>query len=91
MLLHDKSPLKGRYTLGIVESVNLGRDGLVRSCEVGYTVSNKRDPIGEYTGGKRITVTRSVQRLTLLLPIEDQQNSLEVEDNVVKLKKVDGN
>ena len=87
VLLHDKSPLKGHYTLGIVESVNLGRDRLVRSCEVGYTVSNKRDSIGEYTGGKRITVTRSVQRLTLLLPIEDQQNSLDVEDNVVKAQK----
>ena len=84
VLLHDKSPIKGRYILGLVVSVNLGRDGMVRSCTVSYTVTNKKDPLGKYSGGTKVKVTRSVQRLTLLLPVEEQENTLEVSDNVVK-------
>ena len=88
VLIHDKSPIKGTYVLGIVESVNVGDDGLVRSCSVGYTIGSKKDPADKYTGGKRIVVSRSVQRLTLVLPVEEQTRSLQVVNNdVIELQK----
>ena len=34
VLVHEKSPLKGKYVLAIVDSVNTSKDGLVRSCVV---------------------------------------------------------
>ena len=84
VLVHDRSPIKGRYILGIVESVKMGTDGQVRSCNIGYTISNKKDAVDKYSGGRRISVSRSVQRLTLLLPIEEQNENLDVVDNVVR-------
>ena len=72
-----------------MDIVNMGRDGLVRSCSVRYTVPNARDPVGKYSGGRRIVVTRSIQRLTLLLPVEEQNSRMIVEDNVVKVVKED--
>ena len=89
VLIHDKSPVKGTYILGVVEAVNVGDDGLVRSCSVGYTVGSKKDSVEKYTGGRRIVVSRSVQRLTLVLPVEEQTRSLQVVNNdVIKATKV---
>ena len=89
VLIHEKGAIKGKYLLGMVDSVNVGRDGLVRSCSVGYTVPNARDPVEKYNGGRRIVVTRSIQRLTLLLPVEEQNSKLTVEENVVRAVKED--
>ena len=50
---------------------------------MGYTVPYNKDPVGRYSGGRRIVVSRNVQRLTLLLPIEEQSEKLVVENNVV--------
>jgi len=69
VLLHEKTPIKGKYCLGIVRGVKQGRDDLVRSCLVEYTIPNAKDTVGTYTGGRKIIVTRSIQRLTLLLPV----------------------
>ena len=38
VLVHDKSPMKGHYILAIVEAVSVGKDGLGRSCKVGYGI-----------------------------------------------------
>ena len=38
VLVHNKSPVKGKYLMAIVEDVSVGKDGLVRSCKVGYGV-----------------------------------------------------
>ena len=87
VLIHEKSAIKGGYTLGIVEEVKSSCDTLVRSCIVGYTIPNGKDHGKQYTGGKRISVSRSIQRLTLLLPVEEQHEKLDVIGNQV-LKKV---
>ena len=84
VLLHEKSELKGKYVLGIVEETRISKDGLVRSCIVGYTVPYSKDPLGRYSGGRRVSVTKSIQRLTFLLPVEEQSSKLVVEDNVVR-------
>ena len=83
VLVHDKTPLKGKYIMAKVEEVVTSKDGLVRSCTVGYRVPKKEAP-RVYTGGKWISLTRSVQRLTLLLPVEEQDSPLTVEGDVIK-------
>ena len=84
VLIHDKTAIKGKYVLGVVDDIDPSKDKLVRSCKVSYTVPNLRDPIGTYSGGRRIVVSRSIQRLTLILPVEEQEHCLTVEDNMVK-------
>ena len=90
VLLHEKTEIKGKYQIGIVESVKEGKDSLVRSCTIRYTIPNPKDPINIYSGGKKITVTRSVQRLTLLLPVEEQSGPLDV-DVRNKLVRIESN
>ena len=79
VLLHENSALKGKYQLGIVDSIKEGKDNLVRSCAIRYTIPNPKDPVNIYSGGKHIRVTRSVQRLTLILPVEEQSIPLDVD------------
>ena len=74
---------KGKYTLAVVKEVNLSRDGLVRSCTVQYRIPNPKDVVRRYTWGKEVTLKRSVQRLTLLLPVEEQSKTLLVRDGQV--------
>ena len=89
VLIHEKTAIKGSYLLGLVKEAKEGRDGFVRSCTVTYTVPNMRDPMNVYSGGKKITVTRGVQRLTLLLPVEEQSCEVIVEANRVKSYSVE--
>ena len=77
VLIHEKSPVKGTYKLGLVESVKVSHDGLVRSCVVGYR-NSRRDLMDNSSGGRKVSVTRSVQRLSLLLPVEEQNVKLEI-------------
>ena len=80
MLVHANWPIKGQYTVAKVDSVNVSNDGKVRSCNVVYRIPNSKDSIDEFTGGKLIKLSRSVQLLTLLLSKEEQQSNLEVKD-----------
>ena len=70
--------------MGIVETVHEGKGGRIRSETVGYTILRSKDSLGQHTGGKRVSVSRSVQRLTLLLPIEEQREPLHVVGYEVK-------
>ena len=53
-----------------------------------YRIPNSRDSPDKYTGGRLVTLSRSVQRLTLLLPVEEQSTKLDVVENEV-VSKVD--
>ena len=67
--------------LAKVVEVRTSSDGLVRSCTVGYN-QTKATKGRKYRSSWQ-TLQRSVQRLTLLLPIEEQQEDLVVVDNEV--------
>ena len=87
VLIHDKSEIKGKYLMGLVDSVCIGKDQRVRSCTVSYMLPRSKDSAGRYSGGKRIVISRSVQRLSLLLPVEEQMEEIEVNGkNVQKVK-----
>ena len=84
VLVHDSSPIKGQYRMAIVETVKKSLDGKVRSCEVSYRIPYSKDDTHKYSGGKQVKISRSVQRLTLLLPVEEQLVKLDVNDGLVK-------
>ena len=79
VMICDSSPIKSKYKLGIVEIVYPSKDGFVRSVSVRYVNIQKN------SSGKdvitNISVKRSVQRLVLILPVEEQSTQLEVEDH----------
>ena len=70
----ESSSIKSKYKLAIVEVVNTSDDGYVRSAVLRY--SNIK---GEHW--THIRVTRSVQRLVLIMPVEQQNQPLQVNDN----------
>ena len=80
VLVHGKSELKRGYTMAVVNDVKMSSDGLVRSCDVSYRIPNTKDKIAEYSGGKEIKLSRSVQKLTLLLGVEEQTGRMIVEN-----------
>ena len=64
VMICEPSPIKANYKLAIVEAVDVSKDNCVRSATVRYS-----------KGSRRITVQRSVQRLVLILPVEEQGGS----------------
>ena len=85
VLVLDENPIKGKYKLALVDSVKVSSDGLVRSCVVKYRLPATMDT-ASVLHGKMIKVTRSIQRLSLILPVEEQNGELTVEDGIVKAK-----
>ena len=73
-MLCEASPIKAKYKLGLVDEVHPSADGLVRSITVRYVLIQKNNV-------QHIRVKRSVQRLSLILPVEEQSTRLEVEDH----------
>ena len=73
VMICEPSRIKAKYKLAIVEAVHTSSDGCVRSATLRYS-NVKKD------GWTSVRVERSVQRLVLLLPVEEQEKPLEVED-----------
>ena len=67
-----------------VKEVIPSRDGLVRSCIVGYGLLVETKTPKEYKGQKWVSIKCSVQCLTLLMVKEEQGESLTVDDDVIK-------
>ena len=71
----DKSKT-GTYRLGVVDSVEIDPDGLVRTCQVRYRLVRSDLPAKElriyFKGLKFKTIRVPVQRLCVLLAVEDQ-------------------
>ena len=78
VLICETSPLKAKYKLGIVDSIKESADGVVRSAIVRYVLLQKGVK-GDNT--RIIRVSRSVQRLVLVLPVEEQDSPLVVTDD----------
>ena len=83
VLVHDSSKLRKKYTLAVVMDVHTSQDGMVRSCTVGFRQSRAPTKWKKERSVWQV-LQRSVQRLTLLLPVEEQDEKLEVTDGVVR-------
>ena len=77
----EPSKLKAKYKLGIVDAVTISSDGNVRSAIVRYVLLQKNSK-GDDTV-RVIRVSRSVQRLVLILPVEEQDTPLVITDDEV--------
>ena len=73
VMIADASKIKSQYKLGTVDSVTTSSDGRVRSAVVRYF---NRKGVNESWKPERIV--RSVQRLTLILPVEEQDSAVDV-------------
>ena len=78
-MICETTKLKGKYRLAIVNEVYTSTDGQVRSATVRYSLI-RTSPQGKETI-KPISVKRSVQRLSLILPVEEQTSAVEVKDH----------
>ena len=79
VLVHDKTSIKGHYIIAIDEAISAGKDNLVQSCRVGYGIPNNTKDISKYTGRRWVSINCSVQRLSLLLAVEEQERPLTIE------------
>ena len=66
-----------------MEAVKTSLYGLVRSCTVGYNVTRQHKEDTRLYRGTWRRLNRSIQWLTLLLPVEEQEGNLTVSDNKV--------
>ena len=73
----DSNSLRGRYHLARVMEVHPGRDGVVRRVTICYKSFKAGDKLHEYTGGRDVTISRSVQRLALLVPAALDSSAVE--------------
>ncbi len=64
------STYKGDYHLARVVEANPGEDGLVRRVSLAYKNYRVGEKVYEYKGCKDTIVTRSVRRLSLVVPVE---------------------
>ena len=69
VLVLDNNTLRSEYRLGLVHQVFPGADGKVRKVSVAYKNYKVGEKTCEYSGAKNTIVTRSVQRLALLVPV----------------------
>ena len=81
IMICDSSVIKAKYKLGLVELVHPSDDGIVRSATIHYVLLQK-NARGE-DKVQHIRVKRSIQRLVLILPVEEQSTPLVVEDRDV--------
>ena len=79
VIVADKNVMRGNYRLGVVQEVFPDEDGKVRRVLVMY----KNFHVGKYRScygvSEAVTVSRSVQRLALLVPVETEEDKDETE------------
>ena len=80
VMICESSKIKAKYKLAIVATADCDRDGVVRSTSLRY-VNVRKDVNGDYKSTV-VYVTRSVQRLILILPVEEQETRIMVKDDV---------
>ena len=72
VLVADSNVIRGEYRCAIVSKVTASRDGVARRVLVQYKNFKAGESLREYKGAPYTTVERSVQRLSLLIPVEDK-------------------
>ena len=71
VLVADANTLKGNYRLARVTMTHPSKDGKVRTATVSYKNFKAGETVRQYSGSKDISVTRSAQRLVLLVPVDE--------------------
>ena len=69
VLVQDSNVIRGKWKLGQVVNAEPGHDGMVRDVQICYRIQKQNK---EYEIGGEVLIKRSVHRLIVLLPIEEQ-------------------
>ena len=79
VMIYEPTKMKAKYKLGVIEAVKESGDGCVRSATIRYS-HVQRTPEGD---GKvsLVRVSRSVQRMVLIMAVEEQTIPLMVKDD----------
>lgn len=72
-LIQDSNQIRGRWKLRKVSEVFPGEDSIVRKVHVAYKNPNQGEPAYKYNGRGYMTVERSVNRLVLLLLVDEKE------------------
>ena len=88
-MVTDKNAIKSKYRLGIILEATKSSDGRVRSTVVQYFLphTNKASN-AKGKRGREITITRSAQRLAVILAVEEQERPLFVVEGEEKYEVV---
>ena len=83
VMICEATKIKGKHRLAVVEEVKKSGD-VVRSATLRYSIRD--DSAGVNTRGgigvvNSVRVSRSIQRLALIMPVEEQEGPLEVYEN----------
>ena len=73
VMIQDSNLVRGNWKLGKVSNVYPGADGKVRRVDVQYKNLTVNEPMKQYQGKGYVTVQRPVQRLVLLIPIDENK------------------
>ena len=79
VMICEHSTIKSKYKLAVVDTVHPSDDGFVRSVSLRYV--NVQMNNGGVAKASTVLVKRSVQRLVMILPVEEQVVPLEVQDH----------
>ncbi|CAB4043171.1 Hypothetical predicted protein [Paramuricea clavata] len=86
VIIADRNTLRGDYRLGIVQEVFPSQDGKVRRVNVMYKNFQIGEKVQKYKGhNEAVIVSRSAQRLSLLVPVDmdqDQETKSEAKESV---------
>ena len=78
VMICEDSKVKAKYKLGVVDDVKVSQDGIVRLATVRYCNIRKNNKNEDIV--TNVFVKRSVQRLALILPVEESTDSIVVND-----------
>ena len=72
VLISEATNIKSKYRLGVVGAVKLSKDDNVRSATIRYVL------VSDGNNVRVVRVQRSIQRLSLILPVEEQSGGVVV-------------
>ena len=70
VLIVEKDSLRSEYRIAMVDKAYPGEDGKVRKVDLSYKNYKVGEIVTEYSGAKNQVVSRSVQRLALIVPVD---------------------
>ena len=79
VMICESSKVKAKYKMGVVDSVAMNRSGAVRAATIRYS-NVEKNPRGDDVVST-VCVSRAVQRLVLVMPVEELTKSVMVKDH----------
>ena len=81
MIVQDPNQLRGKWKLATVSQVFPSGDGKVRRVEIQYKNEKVGEAANQYSGTRYTRIERPVQRLVVIIPIDDSEDHASVEDS----------